>query len=373
MILKTKLRKSIINFFGWKTNQKLIVIESDDWGSIRIKDPVVIQKMASVGVPVEESHFTRFDGLERTEDLENLFEVLAKVKDSNGNHACVTPLTLTSNPDFDAIRSNGLKHYKYESIETTYKRYDERRLLNIWRGQGIANNLFYPQFHGREHLSPIRWMNAIRQEGSPARWAFEYDSILGVKSERIHQSQNYMAAFEAVDSSEQKSVDDACLLGLKEFERIFGFKSLSAIPSQSIISDGSKKALFNGGVRYLQCGQHFLPNASSLRKINYFWGHQDAFGMRYWRRNVNFEPYKSMESDHVNKALSEISLAFRFNKPAVLSTHRINFTSRITTSVRDESLRQLEKLLNRIILKWPDVEFMNSEQLGAVISDSLDK
>jgi hypothetical protein len=38
MKLKTKLKNHLINPPGWRTNRKIIVIESDDWGATRMYD-----------------------------------------------------------------------------------------------------------------------------------------------------------------------------------------------------------------------------------------------------------------------------------------------------------------------------------------------
>lgn len=370
MSFRKIISKSYANYKGYSLNKKLVVIESDDWGSIRMRNKQSIMNLESDNVPVGSSKFTLYDGLERGDDLELLFEVLSKVKDSSGLHACITPLTLCSNPDFNLIARSDFKQYFSEDIATTYKNYGESSILDLWKQEGVTNKLFYPQFHGKEHINSLRWLKAIQNKETIARKAFDCESLLGTKAEFSKQSQNYMAAFEAINDEEEKTVDESCRAGLDEFEKIWGFRSISAIPSQSILSNRSKRSLLEGGVRYLQCGQHFIPNESSLKKVDYFWGHKDSFGMKYWRRNVNFEPYKNSSIDHVDKALEEISLAFRFGKPAVISSHRINYTSRITTSVRDKSLRQLEALLKKIVLKWPDVQFITSEELALKMDKS---
>jgi hypothetical protein len=67
---------------------------------------------------------------------------------------------------------------------------------------------------------------------------------------------------------------------------------------------------------------------------------------------------------------SEINLAFKFNKPAVINTHRVNFIGGIEEKNRDLGLKKLNILLCQIVKKWPDVKFMNSAQLGNYISNS---
>ncbi len=91
--------------------------------------------------------------------------------------------------------------------------------------------------------------------------------------------------------------------------------------------------------------------------------------MTFWRRNCNFEPYKD-NTNEIEKCLSEIDIAFRWGKPAVISSHRINFTSRIDKNHRDKCLNQLDNLFKRIIKKYPEVEFLNSAQLAEIIQKS---
>jgi hypothetical protein len=65
----------------------------------------------------------------------------------------------------------------------------------------------------------------------------------------------------------------------------------------------------------------------------------------------------------VDKAIESIAIAFFWGKPAVISSHRINYVGGLSEDNRNNTLEQLDQLLKRIIKKWPDVQFINSEQL----------
>lgn len=364
-------RKYYVNLRGWSTDDKIIVIESDDWGSIRMQNKSAVRRLQEEGVPLQENKFTLYDGLEKQEDLECLFDVLSKVKGSNQLPAVITPLVLVANPSFEAIEKNRFTFYEWQDLKNTYSKYDENRLLQLWIKEGINNNFFYPQFHGREHLHPYRWMKALQDPNSIARKGFEKNSILGLKDEKKSQSDNYMAAFEAISRKEQGVVNQAIKEGLDLFKTTFGFDSLSAMPSQSIITEESKAILKQQGVKYLQCGQHFSSVERGLNRRDYWWGYEDSLGLRYWRRNCTFEPYKDDNRDHVDQCLKEISIAFRCGKPAVISSHRINYTSRITCSIRDKALTDLSKLLQAVIKKWPEVEFLSSHQLSIRLDEAI--
>ena len=67
--------------------------------------------------------------------------------------------------------------------------------------------------------------------------------------------------------------------------------------------------------------------------------------------------------------MKEIELAFRWGKPAVINSHRVNYSSGIFVENRDNTLRLLDTLLKAVLQKWPEVEFMNSQQLGETIQN----
>jgi len=55
-------------------------------------------------------------------------------------------------------------------------------------------------------------------------------------------------------------------------------------------------------------------------------------------------------------------------KPAVVSTHRVNFMGELRAANRDRGLVLLEELLGRMVKHWPDVEFLSAVELGDAMS-----
>ena len=49
--------------------------------------------------------------------------------------------------------------------------------------------------------------------------------------------------------------------------------------------------------------------------------------------------------------------------------HRINFASEMKINNRDENLRHLKKMISELLKKFPDVEFMSSDQLIKLIEN----
>jgi len=84
----------------------------------------------------------------------------------------------------------------------------------------------------------------------------------------------------------------------------------------------------------------------------------------YLSRNGLFEPSLIAKTDWVAKCLESIKIAFKWNKPAVIGTHRINFIGSLVEENRTENLKKLEVLLTEILQRWPNVEFISSEELA---------
>ncbi len=373
MRLEKTIRKNLVNIPGWRTNRKIVVIESDDWGSIRMPSREVYEALLSKGIPVDKFYFTKYDCLESEEDLQFLFETLSSIKDRNGAHPVITANSVVANPDFIRIESGGKKNYYYELISETYKSYpNHSRLLELWKDQGMSQKLLWPQYHGREHLNVKKWMRAIN---SSDRWeleAFENNVLLGLKREkqqgRLH---NYMAAFEYSTQSEWQDLNDIAQEGLEIFEKLFGFESKSFVAPCSIRGDHLDKVLYNSGVLFHQCGQQFIPDKSgSLRIKNRMWGQRNSLGQIYWRRNCTFEPSRDHNYDWVVSCLDEMKIAFKWGKPAVINSHRVNFIGSIFPENREKSLKALRKLIRSALSIWPDIEFMSSDALGDMIAQS---
>ncbi len=369
--IKKTLTSNYVCFRGWSTKRKIIVIESDDWGAIRMPSREVYDQFMAKGVPANTHYFAKNDCLESNSDLELLFEVLSSNKDKKGQPAVITANAVVANPDFEKIAASNRKEYHYELITDTYDAYPNHdRVFDLWKKEGIGQNMLYPQFHGREHINVASWMKVIDSASPIENFAFENKTLLGM---RIPNEKpfgfNYMAAFEYFDKEQQLQIEEITADGLQIFEKLFGFKSKSFIASCGIQGTHIDSVLAANGVEFNQNGHQFRPDGKGGVKADQkFWGDTNEFNQTYWRRNATFEPSRAPHEDWVTKCMAEIDVAFRWGKPAVINSHRVNYSSGIFEENRDNSLRLLDALLKAIIKKWPEVEFMNSQQLGELVS-----
>lgn len=372
MNLKSQFTHNLINIPGWHTKRKIVVIESDDWGSIRMPSKEVYQKFLDKGIQVDKDPYCRYDSLATKEDLNALFDVLTSVKDKNGRHAVITADTVVANPDFEKIRASGFSQYFYEPFTETLKRSPKQDgSFEIWK-QGMQFGIFKPQFHGREHLNVKKWMRSLQEGEEITRLSFDLGTF-GLTSEvdnRIHT--NYMGAFNSGLDKDTLQYNEILKEGLDLFENIFGYRSVSFIPTTYTWHPDIEPGLKENGVKYLQgmISQHIpLDDDMTFKyKKNNFLGTKSKAGLIYLTRNVFFEPSHFRDQyDVVNECLERIKIAFRWGKPSTISMHRLNIIGAIHENNRTVNLMLLRKLLNEILKRYPDVEFMSSDELGNMI------
>ena len=370
--LRSALFNNLISIPGWRTSRKIVVIESDDWGSIRMPSAEAYRELEEKKIIVGSDPFNRFDNLESEDDLAELFDLLISLKDSQGNHPVITANFNVANPDFDKIRQSGFREYHYELFTETYARYPMHAGSFGLIRQGMFEGLLLPQFHGREHVHVNQWMRLLSSGVKDYRTAFDYGTY-GLNSIQSGMADNnVMASFDVLHDEDRPVVLDSIRTGLDLFEKIFGYRSVSFIAPCYVWDDNVEEACSRGGVKYIQTlYMQYLAgttrNGKYMKKYNII-GRQNRFGQRYLGRNCYFEPSTSQKYDWLNGCLSKMEAAFRWGKPAVISMHRLNFIGSIVPANRQSNLVSLKSLLINALEKWPDIEFMNSQQLGDLIS-----
>jgi hypothetical protein len=161
--------------------------------------------------------------------------------------------------------------------------------------------------------------------------------------------------------------------GLQIFEKLFGYQSKSFIPNNYIWPPELNETLLQNGVEVMQ-GMKYqllpkLDGEKKRRKIRRYNGQRigNKLGILQTVRNVQFEPSLLMDNSKKNavaNCLKQIEIAFFWKKPAVISSHRINFCGTLSKQNRILNLLLFDELLREIIKKWPDVEFMTTVELA---------
>jgi len=371
MKIKNALLKNLTNIPGWRTNRKIVVFESDDWGSIRMPSLQAFRILNEAGINLTGRDAKRYnlnDTLASSTDLEMLFEVLSASRDYMGKHAVFTPVTIVANPDFQKIKEAGFQHYFYEPFTETLKRYPGcEKSFDLWK-EGIREKIFVPQMHGREHLNVAAWMKALQNGDKQTRIAFGQGLWGFVPDQNQLPGIYFQAAFLPGEPSEIEQHKKIIEEGLALFEKLFGYRAEYFVPSNGPFNNILNKILVENGIKYRSASkiQNEPLGDGRKRKVLHWLGQKDESGLIYITRNCFFEPSQPGK-DWVDSCLNDIKIAFRWNKPAIISSHRVNYIGTLNPSNRDRGLRQLTRLLKEIIKNWPDAEFMTTPQLGAMM------
>lgn len=369
MNLKQTLRQNILNIPGWTTKRHIIVIESDDWGSIRMPSLNVYNCLISKGVQFGKYGYEKIDTIATKDDLERLFDLCLSFEDVNGNPLVVTANAVVGNPDFLRIKESGYSEYFWEPITVTMSRYyGVDSPFETWKS-GMSERVFYPQLHGREHVNVSLWIKTLSADYPGARLAFENGVYSVIVDKEFDNRIKNTTALRYSSEEEFKVVKQSIIDSTIEFERLFGYGSKSFIAPSFAWNRRIEQILADCGVRFLQgMPMHFY---NGKRTLNYI-GRSNPFGQVYLNRNVDFELTQNPNRDNIDWAMSQIASAFRWRKPATISMHRLNFIGALDINNRDNNLKQLTSLIKLIQNNWSDVEFLTSDQLGNLIKNSYD-
>jgi len=342
-----------------KIDRKIVVFESDDWGAIRVPSKHVHNSLIESGYRLDERPYEHLDGLERKSDIEKLAQILMKYKDVNGNHPVFTLNYLSANPNFDALRANNFEEYVSESIEDTYANYPGSPGIIDFVKEGEVNAIFNVQFHGREHFDIAAWMNGLQNGNQDLLTAFEYNMCGIFPKMNPSMGNKYMVALKSAELS-----NDIITEGYNEFCRIWNKRPKSFIaPCYTWPADlGARLAEL--GFTTVQ-GSRFQRIFGQKRQVPHWIGQTDKFGLKYTVRNCTFEPSTS-KGNIVDMTLSQIERCFLKRVPAIINTHRINYTGRISEENPGKNLKMLDHLLSELVKRYKDLEFHTSIELSSL-------
>ncbi len=364
-------RKNLSNIPGWRTDRKIIIFESDDWGSIRTKSKKDYDEMKAKGLNLDLSNFSKYDCFESNDDLEKLFDVLTSFKDINNRPATFTPMCIVANPDFEKIRANNFKEYYYETIKETSKRYNNsERVLQLWN-TGKENKFFVPALHGREHINIEAWMKGLNNRNKVLLNSFNHESIGVFSDNNGTLAPQHLGAFYPETTKELESLKGI----IEDAGKIFSNLLVNA-PTHFIAPN--RESPKNLDICFKKIGVEFLtlskvrkyPTGKGSHNFQLNWlGKVNKHKQIIITRNCIFEPSSNSNIDWVDSCINDINSAFMLNKPAIINSHRVNYIGSIDSKNSDFGLSELKRLLTKITKKWPNIEFMTSTDLGYIISN----
>jgi hypothetical protein len=352
MRLLKRIKERFLFERHWRCQEPVVVIESDDWG---LERKPCHSLLANAG----ELSDWAFERTETSEDLEKLFEVLARRPDRYGRPACMTANFVMSNPDYEAIESSGFRDYHHVPLDVSCP--PERKAKYA---DGLAKAAFVPQYHGLRHFHPAPLLTDLASDAPRARDLFGFGAATGlamVKGHlwRYHSEYQHCRAAQ-LDSSE--TIRSTLDVGLAAFERFFGFRSESTIPPHYLVPESLPSALQQAGIAFLQGANYQMRDAEGRRTVSSGALGSKCGGLVLLSRNTKLEP-RPGRRESVEQALEAAHYLFDSHVPVILDTHRINYTGQF----REDSLKALDSWLSGIAPRNPI--FLSSPELGAAIRD----
>lgn len=372
--LKQFLLNHLKNLPGWRTKRKLVVFSVDDYGNVRLDSRQARENLDQAGLKIH-SRFDAYDTLETRADLEALYEVLVSVKDQRGRPAVFTPFALPCNIDFERMAEEDYAIYRYELLPATYAKLavrDPQAYAGAWElwQEGIAQGLMAPQFHGREHLNLKVFEEKLDRRDREVLTALQnrcYTSISGSDASTI----GWTAAFSFFQLQDTEAFPAILREGVEAFASVYGYRPSVFTPPAQQFPPHLEPLLPSLGLVHLDkpfYRARHLGGGKFRREFN-FSGKNRHTGGTTLVRNVVFEPTDPRSSDWVAYALKQIETAFFWNRPVIISSHRVNFCGHIDPQNRKKGLDALGELLKKVAKTWPDVEFIAVEKLAQIVNN----
>jgi len=361
--IKRETILNIKNIPGRRVGRKLVVIECDDYGGIRTPSRQVYEMLVDRGLADPKCVY-RLDTLANVQDMELLFSTLESVTDSKGKPAVMTPFTNVANPDFEKIRQSGYREYHFEKFTDTLLRYEHGAgVFELWK-QGMERGIFVPEYHGREHITVQLWLQKLREGNQDLILAFDNNYVALRMKDAPSGTSGFRPEFYFNSQDQLPFLKGSIKSGVDLFKDLFGYTPRVLAPSNAIFHPDLERSVAKAGVKFLNVWHmNPVPDKEGKIKMKYYRNGKTASnGLTYYVRNCAFEPTDNGYGG-IDTTMQQIHAAFRWHKPAIISTHRSNFVGGIEPFNRESGLSELKKLLVAILQRWPDVEFLSSSEM----------
>lgn len=372
--MKTIINNHLKNLIGWRTNRKIVVFSIDDYGNVRLDSKKARENLDKAGLKVL-SRFDAYDSLETKQDLADLYETLSSVKDKNGNSAVFTAFSVPCNINFNKMKDEDYREYHYELLPETFQKLSSidpkayEGTWDLWK-EGMDIKLIHPEFHGREHFNLKVFNEKLKARDKELLTSLRYRSLTSV-SDTGYSTVSFTGAFKFWDFNENEELKKIITTGLNEFEKVFGFRASHFNAPGGSEHSVLHKTLVDNGVKFIDAplikNEH--QGYGKYKRKFYYTGKKNNLGQIFQVRNCVFEPTHGRGFDWVNYTFKQVEAAFKLKRPAIISSHRVNFCGHIDEKNREKGLFALKELLQKIVSTYPDVEFMTSCELGELLSN----
>ncbi|MGA8617164.1 MAG: hypothetical protein WB660_01380 [Candidatus Sulfotelmatobacter sp.] len=351
--------RSFLPVEGFAFGRPLLLLQSDDWGRVGIRDQEGWEELRESGVDLGARSYD-FYSLETAEDVSAIVSLLQRHRDSEGRPACLGMNFILANVDFAKVRASNFRQIYLRTLaEGLPDRWKRPGLFEAYR-EGISAGILSPALHGTTHFCRPA---VERRLGDPGERGMLLRRLWNVGVPYIHWRMPWVG-FEYWDS--ERSGQEAFLsFGIQESLIDFAVKSFADFFSESPRSacapgyranDSTHRAWAKHGIRVAQ-------NGPGSAMPPYF----DENGILQLYRSLDFEPAAGQGSS-VDAWVRVAEDCFTRGVPAIVSLHSINFHSTIK-DFRSRTLALLDEFLTALETRHTDLLYGRDED----VYDLVDK
>ena len=341
---------------GLSFNRPLLLLHSDDWGRVGVRDREGYEQLRAGGIHLGENPYDYYS-LETAEDVIAVRDMLKRHRDSTGRPACLVMNFLLANLDFQKIADAGFRDIHLtplsQGLPGAWKR---PGLFEAYR-QGISDDVFHPALHGLTHFCRLAVERALMAPGDrnnllhtlwKADTPYIYWRMPWVGYEYCNPEKPQAGFLDA--GTQANLIAEAA----REFQKFFSMAPLSACAPGYRANDETHRAWSQCGVRVAQNGSGgALPP------------HMDEWGMLNLHRTIDIEPFE--RGLPLEKYMQLADRCFERGIPAVVSVHSINFHSSLK-DFRGPALRVLDEFLSALEAKHPNLLYAHDMDLYQLVT-----
>ncbi len=346
---------------GLLSPRPLVVLQSDDWGRVGVRDREGRDELQASGIKLGQQPYD-FYTLETAEDVIALRDLLQRHHDSSGRSPCVVMNFVMANLDFAKINAPAQALPKGQLpllplTEGLPGKWSRPGLYEAYR-QGIHDGVFYPALHGLTHFCKSTVEDEFSRNGERAACL---RTFWQAETPYIHWRMPWVG-FEYARPGPAREKFLAAKLqtavigqAAKIFAEFFSHAPASACAPGYRANGDTRTAWSAFGVRVAQNGVGVSPQPP----------HMEECGVLSLHRTIDFEP--SQGELPVEQYLRAAENSFARGVPAVISVHSINFHSTLK-DFRTPTLRALDTFLSALESRYPDMLYVHDGDLYNILT-----
>jgi hypothetical protein len=345
---------------GFAFSRPLVVLQSDDWGRVGVRDREGFEALRAAGLRLGEHPYDLYT-LETADDVSALTLALLRHRDSIGRTPCMALNVCAGNVDFTRMQKDGYRQLRMLPLSKGLPgQWSRPGLFESYRA-GIEAGIFHPGMHGATHFS--RWAVEKALAKIPERaallktlWKAETPYIFWRMPWIGYEYWSPEASNQGFLGAEQQRrlTRQAC----QTFSELFGRRPVTACAPGTRANRDTHRVWAEAGIRVTENG-----TGDGLRPPR-----MDEFGLLHLYRSIDFEPHH--REVEIEKYMEIAGVCFARGLPMVVSVHSINFHSSLK-DFRSGCVAKLDQLLTALEWKYPDLLYVSDEDLYRIVTEGV--